>query len=67
MTLSAVDVARESIECYNPGVFDCLRSLLADDFLRVRNSLRSVVSGEQMPGSRRQGAGSVRFQTSTAR
>jgi steroid delta-isomerase-like uncharacterized protein len=29
---SAEDVARESIECYNAGDFDRLRSLLADDF-----------------------------------
>jgi steroid delta-isomerase-like uncharacterized protein len=32
MVQSAEDVARESIECYNVGDFDRLRSLLADDF-----------------------------------
>jgi steroid delta-isomerase-like uncharacterized protein len=31
MAESAVDVARESIECFNSGDFDRLRSLLADD------------------------------------
>jgi steroid delta-isomerase-like uncharacterized protein len=31
MAPSAVDVARESIECFNDGDFDRLRSLLADD------------------------------------
>jgi steroid delta-isomerase-like uncharacterized protein len=31
MAQSAVDVARESIECFNAGDFDRLRSLLADD------------------------------------
>lgn len=31
MAQSAEDVARESIECYNAGDFDRLRSLLADD------------------------------------
>jgi steroid delta-isomerase-like uncharacterized protein len=32
MAQSAEDVARESIDCYNAGDFDRLRSLLADDF-----------------------------------
>jgi steroid delta-isomerase-like uncharacterized protein len=32
MAQSAEDVARESIECYNAGDFDRLRSLLAEDF-----------------------------------
>jgi hypothetical protein len=32
MTESAEGVARESIEAYNAGDFDRLRSLLADDF-----------------------------------
>jgi steroid delta-isomerase-like uncharacterized protein len=32
MARSAEDAARESIECYNTGDFDRLRSLLADDF-----------------------------------
>ncbi len=32
MATSAEDVARESIESYNAGDFDRLRSLLADDF-----------------------------------
>jgi steroid delta-isomerase-like uncharacterized protein len=32
MARSAEAVARESIECYNAGDFDRLRSLLADDF-----------------------------------
>lgn len=32
MAQSAEDLARESIECYNAGDFDRLRSLLADDF-----------------------------------
>ena len=32
MAQRAEDVARESIECYNAGDFDRLRSLLADDF-----------------------------------
>jgi steroid delta-isomerase-like uncharacterized protein len=32
MAQGAEDVARESIECYNAGDFDRLRSLLADDF-----------------------------------
>ena len=32
MARTAEDVARESIECYNAGDFDGLRSLLADDF-----------------------------------
>jgi steroid delta-isomerase-like uncharacterized protein len=31
MAQSAVDVARESIECFGAGDFDRLRSLLADD------------------------------------
>jgi steroid delta-isomerase-like uncharacterized protein len=31
MAQSAADVARESIECFNDGDFDRLRSLLADD------------------------------------
>jgi len=31
MAQSAVDVARESIECFTAGDFDRLRSLLADD------------------------------------
>jgi steroid delta-isomerase-like uncharacterized protein len=31
MAQSAEDVARESIECFNAGDFDRLRSLLADD------------------------------------
>ena len=32
MSQDAEDVARESIECYNAGDFDRLRSLLAEDF-----------------------------------
>jgi steroid delta-isomerase-like uncharacterized protein len=32
MAQSAEDVARKSIDCYNAGDFDGLRSLLADDF-----------------------------------
>jgi steroid delta-isomerase-like uncharacterized protein len=32
MAKGAEDVARESIDCYNAGDFDSLRSLLADDF-----------------------------------
>jgi steroid delta-isomerase-like uncharacterized protein len=32
MAQSAEDLARESIDCYNAGDFDGLRSLLADDF-----------------------------------
>jgi steroid delta-isomerase-like uncharacterized protein len=31
MAQSPIDVARESIECFNAGDFDRLRSLLADD------------------------------------
>jgi steroid delta-isomerase-like uncharacterized protein len=31
MAQSALDVARESIECFNAGEFDRLRELLADD------------------------------------
>jgi steroid delta-isomerase-like uncharacterized protein len=31
MAQSALDVARESIECFNAGDFDRLRALLADD------------------------------------
>jgi steroid delta-isomerase-like uncharacterized protein len=31
MAQSSIDVARESIECFNAGDFDRLRSLLADD------------------------------------
>ena len=32
MAQSAEDLARESIECYNAGDFDRLRSILVDDF-----------------------------------
>ena len=32
MAQSAKDVARESVECYNAGDFNRLRSLLAEDF-----------------------------------
>ena len=31
MAQSALEVARESIECFNAGDFDRLRALLADD------------------------------------
>ena len=51
MAQIAEDLARESIECYNAGDFDRLRSLLADDFYEEELATSAVSSG-QMPGSR---------------
>jgi steroid delta-isomerase-like uncharacterized protein len=42
---SAEDVARESIECYNAGDFDRLRSLLADDFYEEELATQRRVEG----------------------
>ena len=45
MTRSAEDVARESIEAYNAGDFDRLRSLLADDFYEEELATRRRLEG----------------------
>jgi steroid delta-isomerase-like uncharacterized protein len=42
---SAVDVARESIECFNAGDFDRLRSLLADDSYEEEFSTQRRLDG----------------------
>ena len=62
---SAEDVARESIECYNAGDFDRLRSLLADDFYEEELATQRRLEG-QTPGSRRRRPGSKRFRMSAA-
>ena len=48
MAQSAESVARESIECYNAGGFDRLRSLLADDFYEEELATQRRLEG-QMP------------------
>jgi hypothetical protein len=45
MAQSAEDVARESIECYNAGDFDRLRSLLADDFYEEEVGTQRRIEG----------------------
>jgi steroid delta-isomerase-like uncharacterized protein len=45
MAQSAVDVARESIECFNSGDFDRLRSLLADDSYEEEYSTQRRLDG----------------------
>jgi steroid delta-isomerase-like uncharacterized protein len=45
MAKSAEDVARASIECYNAGDFDRLRSLLADDFYEEELATQRRVKG----------------------
>jgi steroid delta-isomerase-like uncharacterized protein len=45
MAQSAVDVARESIECFNSGDFDRLRSLLADDSVEEELSTQRRLEG----------------------
>ena len=45
MAQSAVDVARESIECFNAGDFDRLRSLLADDSYEEEYSTQRRLDG----------------------
>ena len=45
MAHSAVDVARESIECFTAGDFDRLRSLLADDSYEEELSTQRRLEG----------------------
>jgi steroid delta-isomerase-like uncharacterized protein len=45
MAQSAMDVARESIECFNSGDFDRLRSLLADDSYEEELSTQRRLQG----------------------
>jgi steroid delta-isomerase-like uncharacterized protein len=45
MAQSAEDVARESIESYNAGDFDRLRSLLADDFYEEEVGTQRRIDG----------------------
>jgi steroid delta-isomerase-like uncharacterized protein len=45
MAQSADDVARESIECFNAGDFDRLRSLLADDSYEEELSTQRRLEG----------------------
>ena len=45
MVQSAEDAARESIECYNAGDFDRLRSLLADDFYEEELATKRRLEG----------------------
>ena len=45
MAESAVDVARESIECFNAGDFDRFRSLLADDSYEEEYSTQRRLDG----------------------
>jgi steroid delta-isomerase-like uncharacterized protein len=45
MADSAVDVARESIECFNAGDFDRLRSLLADDSYEEEHATQRRLEG----------------------
>lgn len=45
MADSAVDVARESIECFNAGGFDRLRSLLADDSYEEEHATQRRLEG----------------------
>ena len=45
MAQTAEDVARQSIECYNAGDFDRLRSLLADDFYEEELATERRIEG----------------------
>jgi steroid delta-isomerase-like uncharacterized protein len=45
MADSAIDVARESIECFNAGDFDRLRGLLADDSYEEELSTQRRLEG----------------------
>ena len=45
MAQSAVDVARESIECFGAGDFDRLRSLLADDSYEEEHATQRRLEG----------------------
>ena len=45
MAQSAVDVARESIECFNTDDFDRLRSLLADDSYEEEHATQRRLEG----------------------
>jgi steroid delta-isomerase-like uncharacterized protein len=45
MADTAVDLARESIECFNAGNFDRLRSLLADDSYEEEYSTQRHLDG----------------------
>ena len=45
MIQSAEDLARESIECYNAGDFDRVRSLLADDFYEEELATQRRIDG----------------------
>jgi steroid delta-isomerase-like uncharacterized protein len=45
MAQSAVEVARQSIECFNDGDFDRLRSLLADDSSEEEYSTQRRLEG----------------------
>ena len=45
MAQSALDVARESIECFNADDFDRLRSLLADDSYEEELSTQRRLEG----------------------
>jgi steroid delta-isomerase-like uncharacterized protein len=45
MAESATGVARESIECFNDGDFDRLRSLLADDSYEDENATQRRLEG----------------------
>jgi hypothetical protein len=45
MAQSALDVARESIDCFNAGDFDRFRSLLADDSYEEELSTQRRLEG----------------------
>jgi steroid delta-isomerase-like uncharacterized protein len=45
MAESAVDLARESIECFNSGDFDRFRSLLADDSYEEEHATQRRLEG----------------------
>lgn len=45
MAQSSVDVARESIECFNAGDFDRLRSLFADDSYEEEHATQRRLEG----------------------
>ena len=47
MAASAVDVARESIECFTAGDFDRLRALLADDSYEEEHATQRRLDGAE--------------------
>ena len=61
MAQSAEDVARESIECYNAGDFDRLRSLLADDFYE-----EELATQRRLEGADARGRGSAGLEASVS-